>query len=111
MPTEILPAINKADCFLIRPGHRISSAYLELVLNSHEVRRQVETLTRGTTRLRASSGAYKMVRIKVPPVPDQLKVVEHCQVARDVAMTAQACAADVARVWRSFHNRELTSDV
>lgn len=75
VPEGVLPAINKADCFLVRPGPSVMGEYLLLVLNSSSVLSAVAAQARGTTRSRISSGSYRQVSVPVPDLTTQQEVV------------------------------------
>lgn len=75
VPDAMLPAVNKADCFLVRPGPNIVSEYLLLALNSRDVLSDVAAQARGTTRSRISSGSYKQLSVPVPDLATQREVV------------------------------------
>jgi type I restriction enzyme S subunit len=84
VPEMRLPAINKADCFLVRPGKNVLSEYLLLVLNSSSVLSTVAAHARGTTRLRVSSGSYKQVLVPVPDLTVQSELVSRVARVREM---------------------------
>ena len=111
VPAHILPAVNKADCFLVRPGSRVTSEYLEVVLNSRYVSAQVAAMGRGTTRLRVSSSAYRNVKVGVPTIREQEALVERVRAVRTVADMARAAMRATSVLRKLILRRELEADV
>jgi type I restriction enzyme S subunit len=110
VPKQVLPAVNKADCFLVRPGSLVTSEYLEVVLNSKSVLKQVAALGRGTTRLRVSSGAYRDVKIAVPSSEVQAALVQETKAARAVEESARRAAKATADLGRLLLNGLLRGE-
>jgi type I restriction enzyme S subunit len=107
VPPSILPALNKADCFLIRPHPHVSTQYLHLVLNSRRVLSQVAARARGTTRMRVSSSSYRRVDVPIPDPEAQMRLVRR---ARSVVALKEELTANLeklGRLRRSFLNSEL----
>ncbi len=63
VPESLGPAINKADCFCLRPrGEIILSDYLCHFLNSNFARKEVMRITQGTTRFRINVSNLKEIK-------------------------------------------------
>lgn len=75
VPAELGPAIVKADCYRLRPNHRVSPDYLAWALSAPPVRRQITDLARGATRSRLNTALARMVRVKLPSPSTQDAVV------------------------------------
>lgn len=75
VPIEILPAINKADCFRVRVSASVSSRYLVLVLNSAFSLDRAAALNRGDTRGRITLSHLRDAPIPVPPLAEQKRIV------------------------------------
>jgi type I restriction enzyme, S subunit len=66
-PEYISPAVNKADCFCVRPKAGVlDSNYLLYWLNSSYGQKQVLRLAQGTTRLRINVTNLQTILIPVP---------------------------------------------
>ena len=74
-PSDIGPAIVKADCFRVRLDQsRLTHRYAAWALSSLLVTQQVSTLTRGSTRARINLEVAREIRIPVPPVAEQSRI-------------------------------------
>jgi len=72
VPNSLGPAINKADCFCLRPhSNMILPRYLCYFLNSGFARKEVMRITQGTTRFRINVTNLKSIRIGVPSIEQQ----------------------------------------
>lgn len=72
VPESFGPAINKADCFCLRPQNKmILSAYLCYFLNSNFARKEVMRITQGTTRFRINVSNLKTINTVVPDIEEQ----------------------------------------
>jgi len=67
-PSRLGPAINKADCYCLRPNLRLDSKYLVAFLNSPQGLRQSESYSQGTTRYRLNLGNIKRMKIPLPDI-------------------------------------------
>lgn len=111
VPKAILPAINKADCFLVRPGPSVMSEYLLLVLNSRDVLSSVAAQARGTTRSRVSSGSYKQVLVPVPDLEMQREVVARAARMGQVRERLILDLKSLRHLRRAVLNAEVCRDV
>lgn len=111
IPEAALPAINKADCFLVRPGPDLLSEYLVLALNSRKVLSAVAAQARGTTRSRVSSGAYKQVSVPVPDPVTQREVVARVAEVSRLRSALVRELEDLRQLRRSTLNAEVCPHV
>lgn len=75
-PDNLGFAINKADCYCLRPKPKLEKGYLVAFLNSPYGLRQSESFAQGTTRFRLNLGNIKRMRISVPNLEIQKETVE-----------------------------------
>lgn len=75
-PDYLGEAINKADCYCLRPKSSLDSKYLVAFLNSPYGLRQSESFAQGTTRFRLNLGNIKRMRISLPELNIQVAVAE-----------------------------------
>jgi len=77
VPESLGPAINKADCFCLRPRDQIIlSDYLCYFLNSNFARKEVMRITQGTTRFRINVSNLKTINTVVPDIEEQRHFVQ-----------------------------------
>lgn len=77
VPASLGPAINKADCFCLRPREEIIlSDYLCYFLNSNFAHKEVMRITQGTTRFRINVSNLKTIKTVVPGIEEQRQFVE-----------------------------------
>ena len=77
VPESLGPAINKADCFCLRPRDEfILSDYLCYFLNSNFARKEVMRITQGTTRFRINVSNLKTIKTVVPDIEEQRLFIE-----------------------------------
>ncbi|MGR5961121.1 restriction endonuclease subunit S [Bacillus cereus] len=80
MPSIETKAINKADCFCIRPNTRvINKEYLLYFLSSNICYNFLHRQIHGATRPRVNTTQLKALPIPVPPLKEQLKIVTNIQ--------------------------------
>lgn len=75
-PNYLGEAINKADCYCLRPKSNLNSNYLVAFFNSPYGLRQSESFAQGTTRFRLNLGNIKRMRIFLPDLKTQETVAE-----------------------------------
>lgn len=72
VPETLGSAINKADCFCIRPRRdKIHPEYLCYFLNSNFARKEIMRITQGTTRFRINVSNLKTITTVVPDIIQQ----------------------------------------
>jgi restriction endonuclease S subunit len=86
VPESLGPAINKADCFCLRPRDQIILPdYLCYFLNSSFARKEVMRITQGTTRFRINVSNLKTINTVVPGIKEQrcfvqrMKQIDICE--------------------------------
>ncbi|MHB1011990.1 MAG: restriction endonuclease subunit S [Desulfobacteria bacterium] len=75
VPDHLGPAVNKADCFCLRPGAEISSRFLAFFLNSPCGLSQSAAFSQGSTRMRLNLGNIKKMTLPVPSGVVQEEIV------------------------------------
>ena len=74
---------NIVDLLLIRPGGRMRPKFLELLINSRLVQRQVSHGSVGALQAHFNTGALSNVMVVVPPLPEQDRILAHLNVHLD----------------------------
>lgn len=74
---------NAVDLLIVRPGRRMLPAYLEFLVNSRLVQRQVVYGSVGALQAHFNTSALSNVSVTVPPVEEQHRVVDHLREALD----------------------------
>jgi type I restriction enzyme, S subunit len=75
-PDLPVPAINKADCYCLRPRKSLSSEFLVCFLNSPAGLLQSISFAQGTTRLRLNLGNIKRMHVPFPSLDTQLEIAD-----------------------------------
>ncbi|MFD3334403.1 restriction endonuclease subunit S [Streptomyces sp. NPDC058700] len=76
-PGSKKPAVTVVDVCVIRTGKSgVSHRWLMWAINSPQVRQDIDSLQTGTTRKRISRGNLEKVKLAVPPLPEQHRIVE-----------------------------------
>jgi restriction endonuclease S subunit len=76
-PSNLPPAVNKADCFRLRCNNETAvNAFVSYSLNASFVRKETKRFTQGVTLVRINGSNMKKVRIRLPLVDEQRKIVE-----------------------------------
>jgi type I restriction enzyme S subunit len=75
VPSELGPAVNKADCFRVRIHPLIDRTFIRHYLNSPVARVLAAEENHGMTRERINLGAAKSLPIPVPPLAEQKRIV------------------------------------
>lgn len=75
IPEGLGVALNKADCYCLRPSSKILAQFLTLFLNSPKGLAQASAFSQGTTRMRLNLGNIKKWGVPLPPLEEQSKVV------------------------------------
>jgi type I restriction enzyme, S subunit len=75
IPDWLGQAIVKADCIRLRPNDEIDASFLMWSLNSRPVKRQAAERIKGIGRPRLGLRGLGDLRIPLPPLPDQLRIV------------------------------------
>ena len=75
VPVELGPAINKADCFRVRPHFLIDRAYIRWYLNSPVAKCFAADENHGMTRERINLSSAKALPVPLPPLAEQHRIV------------------------------------
>ena len=81
-PNSIGLAINKADCFRLRPKLDIAEPqFMMLLLNSDRAKRENNKLIQGVTRQRINLGNLKRLKVAIPDVCEQGIIINNFEIA------------------------------
>jgi type I restriction enzyme, S subunit len=69
------PAITAVDVAILRLDANISGEFIVLAMNAPPLREQIEAYGKGATRFRVSTGHLKTIRIPLPPLAEQHRIV------------------------------------
>lgn len=72
---DIGPAINKADCFRVRPRPGLSAEFLAWAMSAPQTRTQMALLARGATRARLNTSVVGEALIPMPDIEVQRRTV------------------------------------
>lgn len=91
-PAEIGKSIVKADCYRVRLNDNVDPQYLSQMLNSPQVLEMARQSSRGSTRVRLTTGIASNSRIPLPPLDEQRRIADHldAETAKIDAMIAKA---------------------
>ena len=94
MPEYIGFAVNKADCIGIRLKPEVSVDYIKYYLSLRSVYHELEIQVHGATRPRVNTTQIKNIKISLPPLPEQQRIVEEIETRLSQAETAEARIAE-----------------
>ena len=99
IPDDLGPAVNKADCYCLRPKDKLLPRFLMYFFNSPKGLTQSAAYAQGTTRMRMNLGNIKRMLVPVPPVSEQENVVHTMDslLSGAEALSEQATAANAIR--------------
>jgi type I restriction enzyme S subunit len=76
-PSNLPPAVNKADCFRLRCNSVTAvNAFVSYALNTSCVRQETKRFTQGITLVRVNGTNLKKVSLKLPSVDEQQRIVQ-----------------------------------
>ena len=105
IPPSVGPAIVKADCIKFEPSKNAAVAeYLNIALNARQTRRQVADIIHGIGRPRLNLREIKGLRLPLPPLKEQRRIV--AEVERRLSLIQQAEAAVEASLQRTERLRQ-----
>lgn len=68
--------VTVVDVAIIRTGNQLQSKFIMHLINSPEVRAQINTLQTGTTRKRISKSNLSQIMLPIAPLREQVRIVE-----------------------------------
>lgn len=107
VPEIATPAVNKADCFCLRPVARIDPAFLSMFFNSAAGLRQSAQFAQGTTRMRLNLGNIRRMVIPVPPMAEQESFVASMMSVMDAVGAMRIRASKVGELKSTFLDQSL----
>jgi len=100
VPENIGPALVKADCIRLLAEPALTSAsYLNTVLNAEPTRIRVTSTVHGVGRPRLNLGEVKAIKLPLPPLAEQERIV--AEVERRLSVLDQLDAAVTTNLKRS----------
>jgi type I restriction enzyme S subunit len=97
IPPWLGPAIVKADCIRTRPRTGVEPSFLMWMLNSPPVRRQAAAAIKGIGRPRLGLGGIRQLRLALPPLAEQRRIVEAIEEHLSLSDAASAQLAHAER--------------
>lgn len=94
MPEYIGFAVNKADCIGVRLKPEISVDYIKYYLSLRSVYHELEIQVHGATRPRVNTTQIKNIKISLPPLPEQQRIVQEIESRLSQAEAAEARIAE-----------------
>jgi len=100
----ILPAVTDqfivvADCIKLTPDpKRFDARFVSAAINSHRTRREAETKSSGTTRLRINLSALKTVHIWAPQLCEQRQIARTLDTVDEAIAKTEAVIAKLKQV-------------
>lgn len=100
-PVDLPAAVNKADCFRLRPHPEFAiGAFMMRSLNGAAARRQTRGFEQGVTMQRVNLGNLRRVLLSMPPVPEQQLICERLG-ALDMTLAVNVAEAYKLRAQKS----------
>lgn len=75
VPKSVLPALNKADCFRVRPTNEVVGPFVTLALNAPFGAARSLALHRGDTRGRINLSHLRSMPVPLPPLNEQRRIL------------------------------------
>jgi type I restriction enzyme S subunit len=113
----LLPAVTDqfivvADCIKLTPDpERFDARFVSAVINSHKTRREAETKSSGTTRLRINFSALKTVHIWAPQLSEQRQIAHILDTVDEAIAKAEAVIAKLKQVRAGLLHDLLTCGI
>lgn len=109
-PNHIGLAVNKADCYCLRPNSRLDAHYLVAFLNSPQGLRQSKSFAQGTTRYRLNLGNIQRMKIPIPGTDVQRDIADELNSVYEANRNADQRLAQQTNVFRVLLSSLLGSD-
>lgn len=98
-PSDLGPAINKADCFRVRAERsQALPEFLMLTFNSERMRPELTKLIQGVTRQRINVGNFKRLSVAMPDLSEQNAIVEGFESATKPILELNAELSELQRL-------------
>ena len=111
VPTNVPPAIVKADCIRVRLHQSVNAQYVNFALQRPELRRMVEAQIHGIGRPRLGMAGIKALQIPLAPPSEQILIVTAIEEHFSRIDAAAKCIADMAsklsRYWMALLHSHL----
>ena len=105
IPSNVGPAIVKADCIRFRPDEKLAlAAYLNIALNADHTRKRTAGIVHGVGRPRLNLREMKGLTLSLPPLAEQRRIVT--EVERRLSVVQQAEAAIEANLAQAGRLRQ-----
>lgn len=103
-PGSTRPAVTVVDVCIIRTGRiGVDPRWLMWSINSPRVRQQIQNYQTGTTRKRISRKNLERIQLAVPPLAEQLRIVEaldgHLSRLDSAEVNIESCLTRIRHVW------------
>lgn len=109
-PGDPKPAVTAVDVCIVRTGeYGADHHWVMHTLNSPPVRRQINELQRGTTRGRISRKNLISVRLPIPPLAEQKRIVAKVEELLARVNGVRECLAKVKGILKRFRQAVLAS--
>ena len=104
-PTNLPPAINKADCFRLRsfPSKALNS-FIMNYLNTPAAKSQIDRYKQGVTRQRVNTTNLKKVIVPLPPPDEQKRIATRIAVAEASLQTLTDSREKLLKLKRGLMN-------
>lgn len=109
-PGDEKPSVTVVDVCIIRSGENgADHEWLMHTINSSDLRREVENLARGTTRKRISRKNLGSIRLPLPPLPEQRRIVEKIEALFAQSRTARQALDAIPPLIQQFRQSVLAA--
>lgn len=111
-PTDLPPAINKADCFRLRCHPEVGiNTYVMHFLNTAAARNQVKRFEQGVTRRRMNLGNLRRVIVALPSLDEQKCIIQRLAVFGEQIKVAELQAEKLRQQKQGLMHDLLTGRV
>jgi len=110
-PSNLGPAIVKADCYRLRLNGRVDPDFLAWALSSPQLREQFKLLSRGSTRQRLNTAVVREAQIPLPPLEVQRSVIVRFNRSREKSDALVEKAVCVVKLLRERRQALISAAV
>lgn len=109
-PGDPKPAVTAVDVCIVRPGEGgAENSWILYWINSPEIRKRIEELSRGTTRQRISRQNFGTIDFPIPPVTEQKRVVAKIEELLKQVNASRDRLAKVPKILKRFRQSVLAA--